>query len=111
VSILSFSALALIGNSVAGLIVAIVLEQLTSGMGTTAYVAYMASLTNKRFTATQYALLSSCMGVPRVIVAAPAGWLAEQAGWPLFFFGCALAAIPGLLLLPMVARQYRRDSQ
>lgn len=111
VSILSFSALALIGNSVAGLIVAIVLEQLTSGMGTSAYVAYMASLTNKRFTATQYALLSSCMGVPRVIVAAPAGWLAEQAGWPLFFFGCALAAIPGLLLLPMVARQYRRDSQ
>ena len=111
VSILSFSALALIGNSVAGLIVAIVLEQLTSGMGTSAYVAYMASLTNKRFTATQYALLSSCMGVPRVIVAAPAGWLAEQAGWPLFFFGCALAAIPGLLLLPMAARQYRRDSQ
>lgn len=111
VSILSFSALALIGNSVAGLIVAIILEQMTSGMGTTAYVAYMASLTNKRFTATQYALLSSCMGVPRVIVAAPAGWLAEQAGWPLFFFGCALAAIPGLLLLPMVARQYRRDSQ
>jgi PAT family beta-lactamase induction signal transducer AmpG len=111
VSILSFSALALIGNSVAGLIVAIVLEQLTSGMGTSAYVAYMASLTNKRFTATQYALLSSCMGVPRVIVAAPAGWLAEQAGWPLFFFGCALAAIPGLLLLPMVARQYRRNSQ
>ena len=111
VSILSFSALALIGNSVAGLIVAIVLEQLTSGMGTSAYVAYMASLTNKRFTATQYALLSSCMGIPRVIVAAPAGWLAEQAGWPLFFFGCALAAIPGLLLLPMVARQYRRDSQ
>ena len=111
VSILSFSALALIGNSVAGLIVAIILEQLTSGMGTSAYVAYMASLTNKRFTATQYALLSSCMGIPRVIVAAPAGWLAEQAGWPLFFFGCALAAIPGLLLLPMVARQYRRDSQ
>jgi len=111
VSILSFSALALIGYSVSGLIVAIVLEQLTSGMGTSAYVAYMASLTNKRFTATQYALLSSCMGIPRVIVAAPAGWLAEQAGWPLFFFGCALAAIPGLLLLPLVAGQYRRDTQ
>jgi len=111
VSILSFSALALIGNSVPGLIVAIVLEQLTSGMGTSAYVAYMASLTNKRFTATQYALLSSCMGIPRVIVAAPAGWLAEMTGWPLFFLGCALAAIPGLLLLPLVAGQYRRDTQ
>ncbi|WP_028318995.1 AmpG family muropeptide MFS transporter [Desulfobulbus elongatus] len=111
VSILSFSALALIGNSVPGLIVAIVLEQLTSGMGTTAYVAYMASLTNKRFTATQYALLSSCMGIPRVIIAAPAGWLAELVGWPLFFLGCTLAAVPGLLLLPLVAGQYRRDAQ
>lgn len=111
VSILSFSALALMGNSLIGLIVAIVLEQLTSGMGTCAYVAYMASLTNKRFTATQYALLSSCMGIPRVIVAAPAGWMAEWMGWPLFFLGCALAAVPGLLLLPMVGAQYRRDSQ
>ena len=73
------------GNSMTGLIVAIVLEQLTSGMGTSAYVAYMASLTNKKFTATQYALLSSCMGIPRVIIAAPAGWLAELVGGPCFF--------------------------
>ncbi len=111
VSILSFTALALVGHSLAGLIVAIILEQATSGMGTSAYVAYMASLTNKRFTATQYALLSSCMGVPRVIIAAPAGWLAEWVGWPLFFLACALAAIPGLLLLPLVARQYHRSAQ
>jgi PAT family beta-lactamase induction signal transducer AmpG len=109
--ILSFSVLALMGNSLTWLIVAIVAEQLTSGMGTSAYVAYMASLTNKRFTATQYALLSSCMGIPRVIVAAPAGWMAEMVGWPLFFLGCTLVAIPGLLLLPMVARQYHQDVQ
>jgi len=111
IGILSFSALALTGNSLIGLAVAIGVEQLTSGMGTSAYVAYMASLTNRRFTATQYALLSSCMGVPRVILAAPAGWLATQAGWPLFFLGCALAAVPGLLLLPLIARQYRLDVQ
>lgn len=111
VAILSFTALALIGDSLVALAVAIMLEQLTSGMGTSAYVAYMASLTNKRFTATQYALLSSCMGIPRVIIAAPAGWIAEQSGWPLFFVGCALAAIPGLLLLPLVSAQYRRDAQ
>lgn len=109
--ILSFSVLALMGNSLSWLIIAIVAEQLTSGMGTSAYVAYMASLTNKRFTATQYALLSSCMGIPRVIIAAPAGWLAELVGWPLFFLGCTLAAIPGLLLLPMVSRQYHQDAQ
>lgn len=111
VAILSFSALALMGNTVVGLAIAIVLEQLTSGMGTSAYVAYMASLTNKRFTATQYALLSSCMGIPRVIIAAPAGWMAESVGWPLFFLGCTLAAVPGLLLLPLVAAQYRQDAQ
>lgn len=110
-AILSFTVLALLGNSLVGLAVAIVLEQLTSGMGTSAYVAYMASLTNKRFTATQYALLSSCMGIPRVIIAAPAGWVAEQTGWPLFFVGCTLAAVPGLLLLPMVGAQYQRDAQ
>jgi len=109
--ILSFSVLALMGNSLNWLIIAIVLEQLTSGMGTSAYVAYMASLTNKRFTATQYALLSSCMGIPRVIVAAPAGWMAEMVGWPLFFLGCTVIAIPGLMLLPMVARQYHQDVQ
>lgn len=109
--ILSFSILALMGNSLNWLIIAIVLEQLTSGMGTSAYVAYMASLTNKRFTATQYALLSSCMGIPRVIVAAPAGWMAEMVGWPLFFLGCTVIAIPGLMLLPMVARQYHQDVQ
>lgn len=111
VSILSFSVLALMGPSLPALAVAITLEQLTSGMGTCAYVAYMASLTNKKFTATQYALLSSCMGIPRVIVAAPAGYLAESLGWPLFFIGCTLAAIPGLLLLPQVAAQYRQDAQ
>lgn len=110
-AILSFSVLALMGHSLVGLAVAIVLEQLTSGMGTSAYVAYMASLTNRRFTATQYALLSSCMGIPRVIIAAPAGWLAESLGWPLFFVGCAVVAVPGLLLLPMVAAQYRQDAQ
>ena len=111
VSILSFSLLALMGNTLIGLASAIAFEQLTSGMGTSAYVAYMASLTNKKFTATQYALLSSCMGIPRVIVAAPAGWLAESLGWPLFFLGCTVAALPGLLLLPMVAQQYHKDSQ
>ncbi|NLB06419.1 MAG: AmpG family muropeptide MFS transporter [Desulfobulbaceae bacterium] len=110
-AILSFTALALAGHTVVGLAVAITLEQLTSGMGTAAYVAYMASLTNRRFTATQYALLSSCMGVPRVIIAAPAGWLADLLGWPLFFVGCTLVALPGLALLPLVGRQYRRDVQ
>jgi PAT family beta-lactamase induction signal transducer AmpG len=68
-------------------------------MGTAAFVAFMATLTNRKFTATQYALLSSLMGIPRVIVAAPTGYVADWLGWGTFFLGCALIAVPGLLLL------------
>jgi PAT family beta-lactamase induction signal transducer AmpG len=59
----------------------------------------MASITDKRFTATQYALLTSLMGIPRVMASAPTGYLATQMGWWWFFILCTLIAIPGLLLL------------
>jgi PAT family beta-lactamase induction signal transducer AmpG len=88
---------------VAWLAAVIAFENLASGMGTTAYVAFMASLTNKRFTATQYALLSSLMGVPRVLASAPTGLMAEQLGWVTFFIVCSLMALPGLLLLQRFA--------
>jgi len=99
VSTAGFAALALVGPSLAGLAAVIAFENLSGGMGTAAYIAYMASLTNKRFTATQYALLSSLMGIPRVIAATPTGFMAEGMGWVGFFVFCALIAIPGLLLL------------
>ena len=82
-----------------GLSGVIAFENLSAGMGTSAYVAFMASLTNKRFTATQYALLSALMGVPRVLASAPTGFIAEIMGWKGFFTLCTLIAIPGLLLL------------
>ena len=103
ITIPGFIALALLGHSVAGLAVVIALENLAGGMGTAAYTAYMAGLTNKKFTATQYALLTSIMGVPRVIIAAPTGWMAENMGWIPFFTACTLMALPGLALLPLVA--------
>lgn len=73
-------------------------------MGTAAYVAYMASITNKKFTATQYALLSSLMGVPRVLASAPTGFMAEAFGWVTFFILCALIAVPGLIMLRWIDR-------
>lgn len=79
------------------------IESFTSGMGTAAFVGYMASLCNKRFTATQYALLSSLMGVPRVIFGSTSGLLAEKLGWTHYFIFCTLIAVPGLLLLLRVA--------
>lgn len=77
----------------------IAFENLSGGMGTAAYMAFMASLTNRKFTATQYALLTSLMGMPRVILSAPTGYLATAVGWAGFFSFCALIAIPGLMLL------------
>ncbi len=100
-----FSLLALIGADVPALAAVIAFENLTAGMGTAAYVAFMGSLTDRRFTATQYALLSSLMGVPRVIVAAPTGFLADALGWFIFFLSCALIAVPGLLLLVWLRRR------
>jgi MFS transporter, PAT family, beta-lactamase induction signal transducer AmpG len=99
VSTLFFSALVSVGAYYNILVATVTFENLTSGMGASAFIAFMATLCNKRFTATQYALLSSLMGIPRVIIASPTGFLAEKLGWVYFFVFCALAAIPGLVFL------------
>ena len=104
VSTAGFALLARIGYNVPALSAVIAFENLSSGMGTAAYVAFMASITNKRFTATQYALLSSLMGVPRVLASAPTGFLAKNIGWEAFFIVCTLIAIPGMILLLKFSR-------
>ena len=98
-----FALLAQIGPSLSWLAGVIAFENLSSGMGTAAYAAFMASITDKRFTATQYALLTSLMGVPRVLAAAPTGLLAKIFGWQGFFICCTVIALPGMLLLLKVA--------
>jgi len=99
VSTAGFALLSRIGVNIPALAGVIAFENLSSGMGTAAYVAFMASITNKKFTATQYALLSSLMGFPRVLASAPTGFFAKQIGWFGFFIACTLIAIPGMLLL------------
>jgi PAT family beta-lactamase induction signal transducer AmpG len=107
VSTLGFSILPSFPVSFMALATVISFENLASGMGTASYAAYMASLTNKQFTATQYALLTALMGIPRVILASPTGWMAKTMGWEMFFVVCTLVAIPGLLLLIPVFRLER----
>jgi PAT family beta-lactamase induction signal transducer AmpG len=102
-----FFLLATIGPSLTALSAVIAFENLSGGMGTSAYAAYMASITDKRFTATQYALLTSLMGIPRVLAAAPTGYLATLMGWQGFFIFCTLIALPGLLLLLRITGQPR----
>jgi PAT family beta-lactamase induction signal transducer AmpG len=103
VSTFGFSVLALMGLDETSLAAVIAIENIASGMGTSVYAAYMASITNKKFTATQYGLLTSLMGVPRVLAAAPTGYLADAVGWFNFFLICTLIAIPGMLLLFKIA--------
>jgi PAT family beta-lactamase induction signal transducer AmpG len=110
VSTAGFAVLATIGHSIVLLSGVIAFENLSAGMGTTAYIAFMASVTNKKFTATQYALLSSLMGIPRVLASAPTGFLAKHLGWLSFFVMCTLIAIPGMLLLLRVAPWNRKGS-
>jgi PAT family beta-lactamase induction signal transducer AmpG len=85
------------------MVLTINIENFCGGLGTAAFVAFLMSLCNQRFSATQYALLSSLMAVSRDILAAPAGKIAQSTGWPLFFLITIVAAVPGLLLLPVFA--------
>jgi len=80
-----------------GVVVAV--EYFTSGMGSTAFVVLVTALCNVRFSATQYALLSSLSAVGRVFLGPVAAWLVPQVGWSDFFIITTLSAIPGLLLV------------
>jgi PAT family beta-lactamase induction signal transducer AmpG len=87
-----------------GLLLAVASENLASGMGTAAFLAFLMSLTNQRFTATQYALLSAFATVGRVWVGPVAGVLAETVGWPAFFVVAMIMALPSLVWLAVLWR-------
>ena len=102
---LGFAGLALAGHDVPALAAVIAFENLAGGMGTTAFVAFIAALCNRNYTATQYALLSSLTAVARTFIAAPGGFLAEAVNWPLYFLLTAIVAIPGLLLIAVLQKR------
>jgi len=82
-----------------GLLLVIAAENISSGMGTAAFVAFLMSLCNRRFSATQFALLSAFASVGRVWVGPLAGVLVLSIGWPTFFVVSTVAALPALALL------------
>ncbi|MBL0728989.1 AmpG family muropeptide MFS transporter [Piscinibacter sp. HJYY11] len=82
-----------------GLLMVIAFENLSGGMGTAAFVAFLMGLCNQRFTATQYALLSAFASVGRVWVGPLAGVMAETIGWPTFFIVSTVLAAPALVML------------
>jgi len=80
-------------------------ENLAAGAGTSAFVAFMAGQTNRTFSATQYALLSALMALPRSLLSAPAGFLVEALGWPGFFYLSTFLALPAFFILYHLTRR------
>ncbi|MFV0625869.1 MAG: AmpG family muropeptide MFS transporter [Alphaproteobacteria bacterium] len=102
---LMFAAQAHVGHNIDFLTLTITIENVAGGIGTAAFVAYLASMCNPLYTATQYALLSSFMTLLRDVVAASSGYLASVVSWEVFFIITSFMAIPGLLLLPFLKQR------
>lgn len=108
VTILGFAWLSTIGHNPVGLFVVVSAEYFGVGLGTIALTAYIARETSRAFTATQFALFTSLIAVPRTVANASTGYLIEWMGYTNFFLLCTLAAIPGMLLLFKVAPWNKR---
>jgi PAT family beta-lactamase induction signal transducer AmpG len=96
VSNLGFALLAMVGKSSAMLMTAIVIENVTGGMGTAAFVALVMSLCDPRYTATQFALLSSLEALGRVFAGRPSAEIVDAVGWTQFFVFTLVVALPGI---------------
>jgi MFS transporter, PAT family, beta-lactamase induction signal transducer AmpG len=103
---LAFAILVGTGPNVLALAFVVAVETLSLGMGAAALTAFMLRLCNRKFSATQYALLTSFMGIPRTIIPASAGYIVESLGWVHFYVLCVLLAIPGLLLIYLRAPKW-----
>lgn len=100
---LGFAWLAVVGYNLTVLGIAVFLEYGGVGLGTAAFVAFISRATNKRFSATQYALFSSFIALPGIAAGSLAGVIVERLGYRDFFLLCAALALPGMLMLPRVA--------
>ncbi|HYD32611.1 MAG TPA: AmpG family muropeptide MFS transporter [Azospirillaceae bacterium] len=104
---LSYSALAFAGHDMTMLTAQIAIENLTGGMATIALVAYLSSLCNVAYTATQYALLTSFAALARDFLGASAGWFAERMDWVSYFIFTAGAALPALVVLVWLVTRFK----
>lgn len=96
---LCFYILSCMGHNYPMMVVTIATENFFSGMGNAAYLAFLMSMCNATFSATQYALLSSLMGISQTFAGAPAGWMVKSVGWSNYFLISLALALPGLALL------------
>ena len=108
---LMFAAQAVVGPDVAFLFLTIGIENLSAGLGSAAFVAYLSMLCNIHYTGTQYAAFTSFMAFGRTTLSAPTGYLVEATGWVTFFVASTVVAVPGLLLLMWMIRRLPMDRQ
>jgi PAT family beta-lactamase induction signal transducer AmpG len=106
---LSFMFLAWIGKSYEALAASVVIENVTGGMGTAAFVALVMSLCDHRYTATQFALLSSLEALGRVFAGRPSAEAVGMLGWDWFFFLSFVLALPGCWLVWLYRRELPQD--
>lgn len=106
---LTFSWLATIGPQTYGLVIAIMADNISGGLAIAVFIAYLSSLTNTAYTATQYALFSSIMTLPGQFLAGFTGVLAEAVGWFWFFISSAFIGIPAILLALVLMRYANPD--
>lgn len=93
------------GHDLSALAFTIAIENVTAGMASAAFVAYLSRLCSPACTATQYALLSALAASPRTVLAASGGWFADQLGWTPFFLLATAACVPALMLLFWLMRR------
>ena len=96
---LLYCALAAAGKNYVLMVAAIVIEHVAGGMGSIALVALIMALCDVRYSAFQYALLSSIAALPRYGLGYPAGWVADHWGWALYYVASCALAMPGLLIV------------
>ena len=108
---LMFAAQAAIGPQVGFLFLTIGIENISGGMGSAAFVAYLSMLCNASYTGTQYALFTSFMAFARTWLSASSGWVAEQTEWTVFFVISTFVALPGLLLLVRMMKKLPMEIQ
>lgn len=107
---LAFSYLAVIGPEVEKLYFVVFIENFSGGIGSAVFVAYLSSLCNLMFSATQYALLSSLATFARSLLTSSSGIFAQSLGWYQFFIFSAFAAIPGLIFLFLITQKSAKKS-
>ena len=105
----SFALITFTGPERWALAVTVCFEDITAGMGSAAFITYIASVTNKRYTATQFALLASVATLGRNFLSGFSGNMVSALGWAPFFFTCALIATPGMVLLFTIRKRAARE--